>query len=191
VVRVVARVRVAWQNWPGAPGVSTFYADETITQAAIDSLRAFFNGCGALLPTGLTIQVPSSGDIIDQGTGSLTGAWSVATTPTVVTGSGGTGVYAGNAGAVIHWLTPDLFGGRRLRGRSFLVPLIGTAYENNGSLSSATISAISGAATTFLAAVPGMWNVWHRPRPGFAGGNGTIESFRVPDLAVSLRSRRV
>jgi hypothetical protein len=157
----------------------------------VDSLRAFFDGIKALFPTGLTFQVPSSGDIINQGSGALTGAWSVGTTPAVVTATGGTGTYAGNAGAVIHWLTPDLFNGRRLRGRSFLVPLVSSGFENNGSLSAATISTISTAATTFLAAVPGMWNVWHRPRPGFGGGNGTIDAFRVPDLAVSLRSRRV
>src|SRR6266498_455668 len=43
----LSRVRVSWQNWPGAPGVSTFFYGTTAgslpTQAQIDGLRAFFN----------------------------------------------------------------------------------------------------------------------------------------------------
>lgn len=190
VAMTLARVNVAWQSWPGAPGVSTFYLDPTPAQATIDSIRTFFNALIALLPSGLTINVPSSGDEISEATGDITGSWSVATTPTTVTGTGA-GNYAGNAGAVVHWLTQGVVANRRVRGRTFIVPLVSTAYDTAGSLGSATITTINGAASTFIAANPGLVNVWSRPRPGLSGSQNAITSTRVPDLAVSLRSRRV
>ena len=126
-------MNVAWQGWPGSPGVSTFYLDPTPAQATIDSIRTFFNAFAGSLPTGLTINVPSSGDEISENTGDITGAWSVATTPSTVTGTGA-GNYAGNAGAVIHWLTQGVVQNRRVRGRTFLVPLIAGAFDATGLL---------------------------------------------------------
>lgn len=186
----LARVNVAWQNWPGAPGVSTFFLDPTPAQATIDSIRTFFNAVAGYIPAGLTISVPSSGDEISESTGVINGQWSVATTPTVISCTG-TGAYAGNAGAVIHWLTQGVVANRRVRGRTFLVPLVNTAYESNGSLSSAFITALSNAGNALVAANPGLINVWSRPRPGQSGIQSSVTSTRVPDLAVSLRSRRV
>lgn len=186
----LARVNCAWQSWPGAPGVSTFYLDPTPAQATIDSIRTFFNALITLLPSGLTINVPSSGDEISEATGSISGQWSVATTPTTVTGTGA-GAYAGNAGAVVHWLTQGIVANRRVRGRTFIVPLIATAYDTAGSLSTSALSTISTAANALVAANPGLINVWSRPRPGLSGTQNAVTSTRVPDLAVSLRSRRV
>ncbi len=111
----LARARVAWQNWPGSPGVSTFYFDPQPSQAQLDSLRTFFAALASILPSGLTINVPGSGDEISEATGNLSGVWSVATTPATINATG-TGSYAGNAGAVVHWLTNGLMGKRRLRG---------------------------------------------------------------------------
>lgn len=186
----LARVRVAWQNWPGAPGVSTFYLDPTPAQAQIDAIRTFFNSFVALLPAGLTITVPSSGDEISESTGNLSGVWSVPTAPATVTAVG-TGAYAGNAGAVIHWLTNSLNGKRRLRGRTFVVPLANGSFDNTGAISAATVTSITNAATNLIAANTGTMNVWSRPRPGLSGLQASITSARVPKLSVGLRSRRV
>jgi hypothetical protein len=201
----LARVNCAWQNWPGAPGVTTFFFS-TISQARVDSLRTFFNSLAGLIPSNLTIQVPGSGDYIDEGAGGIGGSWSVGTTPTVVSGSG-TGAYAGHAGAVIHWLTTGIVAGRRVRGRSFLVPLVSSAFESNGSLTSTAINTISTAGTTLLTAVGADMSVWSRPvvahteydkltgtPTSIAGRSGTghaVTGIRVPDLSISLRSRRV
>jgi hypothetical protein len=186
----MARVRVAWQGWPGAPGVSTFYLANPPTQAQIDAIRAYFNSFVALLPSGLTVTVPQTGDVIDDISGLITGSWSVATPPTVVTGTGA-GNYAGNAGAITHWLTGLVVNRRRVRGRTFLVPIVSTAFDTAGSLAAGTITTMSTAATTLLAALGTNFRVWHRPANGLGGGSGTVTSFRIPDLAISLRSRRV
>ena len=191
----INRLNAAWQNFPGAPGVTTFYTNGTMTQAEVDAFRAFFLAIASLLPTGLTVQVPSSGDIIDEATGDITSTWSVGTTPAVVTGTKA-GVYAGNAGAVVHWLTNGVVAGRRVRGRSFLVPIGSGAYDNQGSLAAGTITTLQGAANALVAGAIG-FSVWARPlkagtppvivRPGSYHG---VAGMRVPDLAVSLRSRR-
>lgn len=201
----IQRVNCAWQNWPGAPGVSTFWFT-TISQAKVDALRAFFNSCAALIPNNLTIQVPGSGDYVDEGTGAIGGTWAVGTTPTVVTGTGA-GAYAGNAGLIIHWLTAGIVAGRRLRGRTFLVPTIATTFETNGSPTSAAITTLTNAGNTLLAAVGTDMVVWSRPVKAHtkynpktgastavaarAGSASAINGIRVPDLSISLRSRRV
>lgn len=186
----LARVRVSWQGWPGSPGVSTFYLTDSPTQLHIDAIRAFFNSIAGSLPTGLTVTVPASGDVIDDASGLIVDSWAVVTPPTVVTGTG-TGNYAGNAGAVVHWLTSTVLNRRRIRGRTFLVPLVATAYDTAGSLSTTMISTLSAAATTMTSALGTNFRVWHRPANGGAGASAVVTGFRVPDLAVSLRSRRI
>ena len=186
----LARVRVAWQGWPGSPGVSTFYLGNPPSQASIDAIRAYFNSLITLLPSGLTITVPQSGDVISDIDGLITSSWSVGTAPTVVTGTGA-GAYAGNAGAVTHWTTGLVINRRRVRGRTFLVPLISTAYDTAGSLATATITTLTSAASTLQGALGTNWRVWHRPANGLGGGSAVVTGFRIPDLAVSLRSRRI
>lgn len=184
------RVSVTWQSWPGAPGITQLYLTGGIDQAAVDAIRAYFNALVTLLPSGLVIQVPSSGDTLDDASGNINGAWSVAVTPTNVVGTG-SGAYAGNAGAVTHWLTGDVVNGRRVRGRTFLVPLVSTAYDTAGSISTAALSTLQTAANGLVTAIDPNFAVWHRPTQFAAGSSHSIISARVPDLAVSLRSRRI
>jgi hypothetical protein len=201
----LARVNCAWQNWPGAPGVTTFFLS-TLSQANIDAFRTFFNSIAGLIPSNLTIQVPGSGDYIDETDGSISGTWAVGTTPAVVNGSGA-GAYAGNAGLLIHWLTNGIVGGRRLRGKTFIVPTIATTFETNGSPTSAAITTLTNAGNALLTAVGSGMAVWSRPVvahtkydpktgqgtgvPGRTGSYSAVNGIRVPDLAISLRSRRV
>lgn len=192
------RVSCSWQNWPGAPGVSQMYLTgaNIPTQANIDAIRTFFNAFVTSLPSGLTIQVPSSGDAMNATDGKIAGSWSVGATPAPVVGTG-TNSYAGNAGAVLHWLTNDVINGRRLRGRTFFVPLVSNAFETNGSLGTLFINTAVAAGTTYLSSQGASAGVWSRPftHPTDPTKNreGTVRqatSVRMPDLAVSMRSRR-
>lgn len=187
----IARINVAWQNWPGAPGVTTFYADDTVAlQPVVDAIRSMFNALAALLPTGLTIQVPSTGDRIDEANGNIIGSWTVATPPAVVTATGA-GAYAGNAGAVMHWLTAGVVNGRRVRGRSFIVPLVGSQYDASGSIAATPLSTLQTAAAGLITAAGANLRVWHRNTAFTSGSAHAMTGSRVPDLAVSLRSRRI
>ncbi len=197
----LSRVSVAWQGWPGAPGVSQMYygtsAGNLPTQNNIDAIRTFFNALVAYLPSGLTITVPKTGDQINQSDGKIVGTWDVPTQPAVVTGTA-TGNYAGNAGAVIHWLTPTVVNGRRVRGRTFIVPLAAVAFDAQGSLGTTFQTALQAAGTALVGQADGAPSVWARPfthktdpSKNRVGSLAQVTSIRVPDLAVSQRSRRV
>jgi hypothetical protein len=190
------RCSVTWQNWPGSPGVTQFYLDDTAGQAQVDAIRAFFNALITLLPSGIALNVPNSGDTLDESTGKLTGTWSVPTLPLTVTGTGA-GAYAGNAGAVVHWLTQSVTRNRRIRGRTYIVPMVG-GFDATGSLAPTTQTTLTNAAAGLVASAGGLIHVWVRPvyQKGTGvfvrgGMSAPITASRVPDLAVSLRSRRI
>ena len=200
-----SRVNCAWQNFPGAPGVSVFWL-ENATQARVDAIRTFFNSIAGLIPTGTTITVPGSGDVLNDSDGKISSTWSVTTPPAVVTGTGA-GAYAGQTGMVVHWLTAGVINGRRLRGRTFIVPTVNTTFETNGSPTSAAINTLNTAANTLVGALGLDFVVWSRPVkahtkydpesgaptnvPARAGSTANVTGVRVPDLAITLRSRRV
>lgn len=196
----LARVSCSWQNWPGAPGVSQFYGDGASIQPLLDALHTFFEVVKTQLPTGLTITIPGSGDLIDETTGKITGSYGGLIPPALTTGTGAAS-YAGNAGAVVHWLSSTVVDGRRLRGRTFLVPLTSGAYDSSGSIAATYLTSLQNAAAALVSSTGSTMQVWHRPvyavpkttpptlvKPG---SRATVTSSRVPDLAVSLRSRRI
>jgi len=193
----INRVRVAWTNWPGAPGLSTFYLASGTTNTA--PLKTFFTAIKDLFPLNLTTDVPSSGDVIDSGTGLITGGWA---------GSGGgqsisaasSGGYAGGSGALIRWQTNAVLNGRRLVGRTYLVPLERGVYFTDGSLTTSAQGVISAAGQAMITAYAGALLVYGPPRdsgtngpndPGKAAINSPIISCLVPDLAAVMRSRRI
>lgn len=183
------RVRVLWQNWAGAPGYSNFYVGTTITDHT--PIRSFFSSIAPHLPAGLTITVPTSGDQISEATGLITGAYSATVTGGVVqAAAGNSGAFSGVSGAVCEWQTTAIVAGRRPLGKTYIVPCYSTVFDANGSLSSGTITTFQNAGTALIAALSGELKVWSRPRPSIAGLNATVISCRVPDLAVTLRSRR-
>lgn len=183
------KVTGLWQNWPGAPGYSNFYATEgSGVSIVVDAVRAFFDGVKSLIPSQMTVTVQPSGDTINDANGVINGSWTVDPAPLVVTGSAG-GTYAGNAGAVVTWRTAGVVGTRRVRGRTFLVPLSSTVYDTNG-LTAAAIATLQAAASGLVTAASGSLAVWSRPTPLRSGSSHLVTAATVPDLSASLRSRR-
>ena len=71
----INKIRAIWNNFPGAPGYTTVYSASPPTPT-LGALRGFFDAIKALIPNGTTISFPNSGDLIDEATGAVTGAWS-------------------------------------------------------------------------------------------------------------------
>jgi hypothetical protein len=180
------RVRVLWQNWPGAPGYTNHYVGSNVL--AQTAIRAFYDGVKAYLPTGLTVQVPSSGDQVNEATGDITGVWTGAA-QAVVSG-GGAAAYAGATGACVNWRTGNIINGRRPMGRTYLVPLVSTAFETNGTLGSTAVTTIQNVATQLITDLAGELKIWHRPSTLGPGSNVTVITAQVPDMAAVLRTRR-
>lgn len=194
----IHRVRVALTGLPGLPGVSTFYA--TNGPDLQDPLHDFYDAIAGSLPTGLTVQVEPSGDVIDVATGTLTGTWNGASIPPVA--CVGTGVYAAPAGAAISWLTNTVIDGRKLRGRTYMVPLVSAEYQTDGSLRPAFLTTLTSVVASLLTATSSNFQVWGRPRefraatgtlPELAARNGAAAAVAAADFkdkVAILRSRR-
>lgn len=185
----LARYRIGMGNWPGAPGVLTLYLGTTV--ADFTPIRTFITAIKDTFPNTLTFSFPTSIDIINEATGQLTN--SVAVAPTAPISSTSTAApYAGSAGALIHWGTSAFVAGRRVAGRTYLVPQANASFASDGSLSGTVITTIQNAATALIAAYGDGLKVWSRPKEGVRpGAFFTALSASVPDLAVVLRSRRI
>lgn len=192
------RVRCQWNNWPGAPGYTNLYFSTSVTD--MDALKAFWTSVGALIPLGIQVVVPSSGDIVNETDGKITGTWTGTNGGTIIN-SGGAGVYSGTSGAIIEWRSNAVVNGHRPVGKTYIVPLKGALYDSNGSLDQTTcIAPLLAAAQGLLAAYASGLKVWSRPYtppddgkphpPARVGSQGTVTAASVPDLAVTMRSRR-
>ena len=187
------RIRVSWTGFPGAPGVSTFYS--TDAPYTMGALYAMYSDYSLALPIDVTISFPTSGDIIDPLTGDLVGGWTGPSESDVV--GSGTGPYAAPVGFMLAWETGSILDGHRLRGRTYMVPAIGSLFDGDGSISVTGLADLRVHIAAFLVADAGRLVVWHRPVKDRithvitrAGGYTVVNGGTVPDEAVVLRSRR-
>lgn len=200
---MVDRVRVEWSGFPGGPGVSTFYV--TDGTAAVGPLSTFFGAIRTAIPTDVSINIPALGDKIDPITGLVTGSWAGGT-PTPTTG-GGVGAYSAPAGAMIKWLTGGIARGHRVKGRTFLVPLLGGMFAADGTLGPDTVIMLQNAATALVSSLATNQFIWSRPalatpqwtdvhgkvhlaRAAHVGSVYVVTAGQAVDKSVVLRSRR-
>ena len=187
-----------WTGFTGAPGFSVFHfnnPDDVVDPNALAAaVAAFFQDWAPQIPTIATISYPS--EITSHNNeGVLLGSFPVTVVPPA-TDCTGVGVYAAPVGARMQWNTQGIVNGRRVRGRTFLVPLVASAFEANGTLSTAPITAGGNAGAGLIAdsaAAGAALSVWSQPFAGVparAGSVHPVTGFSVPDQATVLRSRR-
>lgn len=186
------RLQVAWSgvNVVGLASTVLHYATTGGTAPDVAAIRtAFFNARSAF-PVSTVIQVPGEGVTIDAATGDLVGTWSAGSTPAAVAGSS-TDTSAAGVGACVTWSTSAIVNARRLRGRSFLVPLSTFSYDQNGTLTAAQLTALQTFATAMHAVTPAL-HVWHRPTTsgGTDGSSAEVNAGTVRDRVAYLSSRR-
>lgn len=208
----IMRVKVKWSGYQGAPGYNIFHYRDFDTEpptnthatAAATDLRAFFDAIKAYMPNAVKIDVMPDCDVLESSTGDLTGG--VTATPGAqVSGTAGAGAqFAAAAGAVVTWKTAGVRNNRRIRGRSFIVPLANVAFATDGTLDAGFLTTAGTAATTLRDPTTGSpdLGVWARPTPVLDGeGNPTGEhnadgiwyvcnGHSIPDMGAVLRSRR-
>lgn len=191
---VIAKVQAQWNGFQGAPGYTNWYAlSDGDAAAAANALavrmRAFFDAIKANVPSGATIKVQRTYQVIDGTNGTITAENSLVADPTVVTGTA-VASYAGPAGCAVTWETGSFnAAGHRVRGRTYLVPLAG-AFDPDGSLSNVFLGTVQAAATAALGGT-GALSVWSRNAPGASDGIvRTATAATIRDKASILRSRR-
>lgn len=184
----LCRVRTEWTGTGVVGGgLSTFYVDEADT-GFVAAIGTFWDAIKALIPAGTTLTTHDSGDLVDVSTGALSGSWSDGTTSVV--NATAAGVYPGGVGARVKWFTNGIVNNKRVRGGTFIAPLIGTAFDGTGTINTSPLSTIQTAANTLLGTGTFNLYIWHRPVLGAGGSAHAVTYAQVPDAVSWLRSRR-
>lgn len=184
----IIRIRSVWQGAAViGPGVSTLYWDEA-DSGFVAKLNTFWTSLAAWIPTGIVITTQGSGDLLDVASGTLSGTWTDGGTSTVATT--GAGVFSQGVGVRASWLTSGIRNGRRVRGSTFIVPIIGAAYATDGTPAGASMTAFNNAAQALVTAAASHMRVYSRPSAAGAGQQNTVISSNVSDAVSWLRTRR-
>lgn len=190
----ISRVTALWTGFNGAPGYTNFFfataADASVADSLTAAVRTFFGDLTSMLPDSVTINVSGEVALIDEGSGVLESYVNANAEPTSVTGAQ-PGAFSAPSGAVVNWNTDTVNRGRRVRGRTFLVPLSNAVYQSDGTISNSYLPDLREAAATLMTNTVGTpLVVWSRPRDGSGGVSAIVTSAGVPDMAAVLRSRR-
>lgn len=179
-------VPVEWQGTGGGYAVSVFHAAAEVEPDGV--LENFFTAIKGSFPSGVIWSIPTTGDTIDAASGELVGEWH-ANFGTSVSANGGATSWVRGTGAYIVWSTGVILGGRRVRGRTFLCPLIAQAFDA-GTITESHRSTIDLAGQGVVA--HGILGVYHRPGAKNApvGSFHLITGVDVPDKVTSLSGRR-
>lgn len=200
----ILRVRSEWTGFNGAPGYTNlFFRDFTSdgpggqtgtvenATAAVDRVRGFWGALSGLMPDDVTINPESTVDLLEDSTGELIDSFTSATGGSVK--GTDTGGYQAAGGASITWRTGGVRNGRRVIGRTFLVPLAGSLFNTTGQLIPTIQNTIQTAANALLnpAGTPDL-GVYARPSsPGATDGAWFVaRGAQVPSRGSILRSRR-
>jgi len=192
------RLTMTWSGFSGAPGYSNLYFSSALVPTPTElaqtmtKVHAFFYAWRGFLPNAVTISFPSSIEEFQTTTGELQSTASV-TPGATITGIGGSAVFSSAVGACVNWKTDTVVNGRKLRGRTFMVPLQSLpSFDTDGSLNPSTRLTMLTAATNLVNDATGLpFFIWHRPTPGGSdGAAGPVTSTTINDKTAVLRSRR-
>lgn len=195
------RATVVQTGYSGAPGYTNLYAvhsdpPSTGAQDLVDAVFALFNNIAPQMCQGWAFSIQSDVAVVEDTDGSIDSF--ISTTPATQSVFAPAGTYSSPTGAVVDWLTNTVVNSRKVMGRTFFVPLGGGSYQADGTLATATVTALNAHTATYLAAAGPTKAVWSRPytavpgkpRPTTPGSTAPIVGRRVPDKAAVLRSRR-
>lgn len=193
------RVTARWTGFTGSPGYSNFFFSSGFLDGGLlndeaqllsDRVVSAFDALTQILPGSVTITTEPEVAVIDSDSGMATN-FSIVDQDSVNGGASGSMGYPGPSGAVVTWRTDDLRNGRRIRGRTFLVPLSNTAFEGDGTLRENAIGYLNNFADTLVGgSLDGDLGVWSRPVGGSGGVFATVTGYSIPDMVAVLRSRR-
>ena len=195
----IVRVKVNWTGFIGSPGYTNLYFettasdpwDQVYVDVAVAKVDTFLDTFAAYLPQGLSAAIDSTVAQLDEVTGTMTAVWTV-TPPAATAGSSAT-AYGAGSGLCVTWITNEVQNGRIVRGRTFIVPLAGAGYDNDGSIYGTLLTNARAAATTLTSDSDGArLVVWKRPNPiiPIDGGAYNVIGSNISDKAAQLRSRR-
>lgn len=198
----IARVRTEWTGFNGAPGYTNLFfrdfgnqepidVDAAVAAAAAARVVTFWNTIEQYFPNDVTLRVDNVVDVLEDSTGELVDSFSTPVNAPIL--GTNTGSYSAATGGVIGWTTGSIRNGRRIRGRTFLVPLASLVMSTSGRIEPGVVSTIQTSASALAdnTSTPDL-GVWARPTASGAsdGQWAVVTGARVTDLPAVLRSRR-
>jgi hypothetical protein len=188
----VMRIRWIWTGGTIGTGYTAFHAVGGTEQYFADQTSNFMlaacgSGASSAIPNGIKVTPDGFVDILSAASGSLVSSVGI-TAPSVINGGSG-GSYAAPGGVCVNWSTGGVVGGKRVRGRTFIVPLNSTKYDTQGTLDDSYRTSLMAAAFTYRNGTH-QPVVWHRPVGGAGGSVHVITGSGVRDRVSLLTSRR-
>lgn len=205
----VLRYKVEWTGFIGAPGYTNLFFNNTgdfFIQADRDEpvakIQTWLAAWRSRLPSSVTIGLNSTVETVRASDGALTD-FNTVTVAAPAPGTG-TGVYSGASGACVNWYTDGIRNARRVRGRTFMVPVAGNFLSGDGTLDNTNLTAVRTANADLITPTAGgtQLYVWARPTPikdangvptGEYNADGTsfpVSMSTISDKVAVLRSRR-
>jgi len=176
----IIRVRTVFTGFSGAPGLMTNYFRLTgpgfvvgDAQNAVDRIKDAFTAHHANLPVAFRWTTSGQVDQLKDTNGEVVFSWTA--TPSTGTGTSSVSGYAPIAsGVLIKWQTGAFVGGRRVVGKTFLVPTGNNTTDTDGTLTTGAAAEWNGWAASMLSeGLTGLHMVvWSRPRAARAAGPG-------------------
>lgn len=188
-------VKIESGGFPGGPGWTNLYfacSDDAAREGALALAFDWLGLIAAAFPTGWSCHIQPELRVMPDDTGILEDYY---TTPdeyavnvpgTYPTGGFGSGV----SGACVAWGTSTVSGHRRIRGRTFLVPIARDMYASDGTLSDGFVADLKTWSEAMTGASGFPLGVWHRPVHDAGGLFGAVTSVEVQPHAAYLRTRR-
>jgi len=189
------RVLTRWVGGPSSPGltVMNFRRNTGSYTDAVTAVRAFWAALASYLPTAYTLTVDPLVEEHESSDGSITGTWTAGTAPADVVGTGAT-AWAAGVGFRVTWDTGAVVNGHRVKGRTFIIPVLPANYDSSGTIAAATITAVNTAATNLRTAASGGSTplvIYTKAGPRGPGALTDVSTGVVPDQVAVLRGRRV
>lgn len=195
----IIRLRVDWTGFIGAPGYTNLYFRDftagAITQGIVDGsitkTDTWLDAYASSINNTVSYVINPTVDVIEDTTGELQGF--MTGTPDTTRIGTQTAAYSAVSGGCINWYTDGVRNGRRIRGRTFMVPLAASAYGTDGTLDATKLATFRAANTAMVSHTgDGDLGVWSRPSaPAATDGVWYVaNSSTMADKAAVLRSRR-
>ena len=196
----IIRLKINWTGFIGSPGYTNLHfeptaggdIDQAVVNNAVSITETWLAAFRPSMPTNCVTGVDSTVAELDENHGNIEAFWNAV--PSSPAAGASAGQYAAGSGVCVNWGTDGVWNGRRVRGRTFIVPIGLLGLQDDGTLDGPRLTTWRAATATFAgSAGAARLVVWRRPSdiPLFInGGAYDVNSTSISDKVAQLRSRR-
>lgn len=194
------RIKINWTGFVGSPGYTNLNFErinegawtQPDVDAAVTKVQTWLASVRLIQPPVVISGIDPAVSEHDEQTGDIVSFW----TATPAAAAAGTNVgtaFTSGTGYCINWQTGGVRNGRRVRGRTFVVPITGSMYESNGSFINAEVASWRAQAITLASDTNGvrLGIFAHTPNALIPdGGIYDVTGVSINDRPAFLTSRR-